>query len=183
MTRDDTKKIIYAMMYAYPNYKPVKDNSKEPTKEMSKVIDLWTNLLEAYPYQQISAALQAYILTDTSGFAPSIGQLTNKIHTETELGELEAWALVSKALRNGYYGAEMEFEKLPPLVQKAIGNPSNLRQWSQTDSSNVETVLQSNFIRNYRTEVKRANELSKLPENVKSVLLGTANNALIESEE
>lgn len=183
MTRDETKKIIYAMTYAYPNYKPVKDNSKEPTKEMSKVIDLWTNLLEAYPYQQISAALQAYILTDKSGFAPAIGQLIDKIQTDNEMGELEAWALVSKALRNGYYGSEEEFAKLPPLVQKTVGNPSNLRQWSQTASDSVETVLQSNFIRNYRTEVKRANELSKLPESVKSVLLGTTNKNLIESEE
>ncbi len=174
MTRDETKKIIMAMTYTYPNFHP---------QDISIVIDLWTSMLEAYSYQQISAALQAYILTDTSGFAPSIGQLTNKIHTETELGELEAWALVSKALRNGYYGAEDEFAKLPPLIQKAVGNPSNLRQWALTDSSSVETVLQSNFIRNYRTEVKRANELSKLPENVKSVLLGVANKNLIESEE
>ena len=78
--------------------------------------------------------------------------------------------LVSKALRNGYYGAEQEFEKLPPLVQKAVGAPSQLRNWSQTDSESVENVIQSNFMRTYRQELAKSREMRKIPQETRSAL-------------
>ena len=59
-------------------------------------------------------------LSDTSGFAPSVGQILAKLKVITEpegISELEAWAMVSKALRNGLYGSESEFDKLPKNVQ------------------------------------------------------------------
>jgi hypothetical protein len=70
--------------------------------------------------------------------------------------------LVSKALRNGYYGAEQEFEKLPPLVQRAVGQPSNLRQWATTDIDSIENVIQSNFLRTYRAVLNRDKDKQKL---------------------
>ena len=155
MTREETKKIIRIMIDSYPNYKP---------SDLSETIDVWCMMLEDYSYQQISVALKAYILTDTSGFAPSIGQLVEKIKSSTpQLNEMEAWSLVSKAIRNGYYGAEEEFAKLPEVVQKAVGNPSNLRHWSQTNIESIENVVQSNFLRSYRIELKRAIDISKFP--------------------
>ena len=80
--------------------------------------------------------------------------------------ELEAWALVNKALRNGYYGAEEEYAKLPPLVQKAVGTPMNLRNWSQSDIKSTESVVMSQFISAYKTECKRAVEKAVIPQSV-----------------
>ena len=120
MTRDETVKIIRIMCDCYPNYKP--DN-------LSETVDVWNMMLEEYSYSQISMALKTYVYSDTSGFAPSIGQLINKLYevqSPQELNEMEAWFLVSRALRNGYYGAVEEFNKLPPLVQKAVGSPDIL---------------------------------------------------------
>ena len=119
------------------------------------------------------AAFKAYITTDTSGFAPSIGQLLDKVHAiqnPQELNEMEAWSLVSKALRNGYYGAVEEFNNLPPLVQKAVGSPDNLRNWSQTDTNSIENVVQSNFMRSYRLVVNRENEIKKMPADVRTLI-------------
>lgn len=159
MTRDETKKIIRIIADSYPNYKP---------SDISETIDVWSMMLEEYPYNQIAMALKAYILTDTSGFAPSIGQLVNKLTSaEPQLNEMEAWSLVSKAIRNGYYGAEEEFAKLPEVVQKAVGNPANLRAWSHTDAESIENVVQSNFLRTYRAVVKREHEQEKLPDRLK----------------
>ena len=87
-----------------------------------------------------------------------------------ELNEMEAWALVSKALRNGYYGAVEEFDNLPPLVQKAVGTPDNLRNWSQANTESVENVIQSNFMRSYRTVVKREEEIKKMPVDVQALI-------------
>lgn len=160
MTRDETKKIIRIMADSYPNYKP---------SNISETVDVWCMMLEDYSYQQIAMALKAYILTDTSGFAPSIGQLIDKLKSTgtPQLTEMEAWSLVSKAIRNGYYGAEEEFAKLPEVVQKAVGNPANLRAWAHTDAESIENVVQSNFLRTYRSVVKRESEQCKLPDSLK----------------
>ena len=164
MTRDEVKRIIQIMCATYPNWHPA---------DLSSTVDAWHLMLEDYPYNQIAIALKAYVTSDASGFAPSVGQLISKLTTITasnEPSELEAWSMVSKALRNGYYGAEEEFAKLPELVQKAVGNPSNLRQWAQTDVESVENVIQSNFLRTYRNVVKRAEEVSRLPSDIKALI-------------
>ena len=175
MTRDETVKIIRIMCDCYPNYKP---------SNLSETVDVWNMMLEEYSYSQISTALKTYVHSDTSGFAPSIGQLINKLHevqAPQELNEMEAWLLVGKALRNGTYGAVEEFNKLPPLVQKAVGSPDNLRNWAQTDSESIENVVQSNFMRTYRIVVNRAKEYQKMPKDIQT-LIENANRGLYSAQ-
>ena len=155
------------MCDCYPNYKP---------SNLSETIDTWNMMLEEYSYSQISMALKTYVCSDTSGFAPSIGQLINKLHevqAPQELNEMEAWLLVGRALRNGTYGAVEEFNKLPPLIQKAVGSPDNLRNWAQTDSESIENVVQSNFMRTYRIVVNRAKEYQKMPKDIQALIENT----------
>jgi len=164
MTRDETIKLLMVIQSAYPNFKP-------PDKTVA--VDTWYTMLRDMDYNVVQMGLRAYITSDTSGFAPSIGQLINTIYltqNPQELNEMEAWALVSKALRNGYYGAVEEFDNLPPLVQKAVGTPDNLRNWSQTNTESVENVIQSNFMRSYRTVVKREEEIKKMPADVQALI-------------
>ena len=162
MTRDETKQILMRIQTTYPNWKPQGD--------LSLVIDVWHEYLADFTYQEILCAVKAYVLSDTSGFAPSVGQvigMLQKIAKKEEINDLEAWAMVSKALRNGYYGAEEEFDKLPPLVQKAVGSPMNLRNWAASDTKSVESVIMSQFISAYKTECKRATEQALIPESVR----------------
>ena len=87
------------MCASYSNFRP---------NDLSETVDAWAMILSDYSYKDVSVALKAYILSDVSGFAPSIGQLVSKIgmiQNKKELNEMEAWALVSNALRNGTYGA------------------------------------------------------------------------------
>lgn len=163
MTREETVKIIRIMVDSYPNYKP---------NNISETVDVWNMMLSEYTYEQISVALKAYILSDTSGFAPSIGQLIGKIQSISrpqELSEMEAWSLVSKAIRNSGYNSVEEFAKLPPIVQNAVGLPDQLRTWALDENYN-EQVVSSNFIRCYRTELARHDELSKMPEEIKALI-------------
>lgn len=167
MTRDETIKLLMVIQSAYPNFKP-------PDKTVA--VDTWYTMLRDMDYNVVQMGLRAYITSDTSGFAPSIGQLINKLHevqSPQELNEMEAWLLVSKALRNGTYGAIEEFNKLPPLVQKAVGSPDNLRNWAQTDSESIENVVQSNFMRTYRTVVNRAKEYQKMPKDIQALIKST----------
>ena len=164
MTREETVKIIRIMVDSYPNYKP---------NNISETVDVWQMMLSDYDYNLVAMALKAYILSDTSGFAPSIGQLVAKIQILTkpqELSEMEAWSLVRKAIGNGNYGSVEEFEKLPPTVQKAVGSADMIKRWAMSDSNEVSTVIQSNFLRSYRTAVKSDEEYAKMPEDVKKLI-------------
>lgn len=164
MTEGEAKKLFAVMTVAYPNYR---------IDDIEYTAKIWADFLGGYSYEQANMALRTYITTDTSGFAPSIGQLINTIYTiqnPQELNEMEAWFLVSRAIRNGYYGAVEEFNKLPPLVQKAVGSPDNLRNWALTDSKSIENVVQSNFMRTYRTVVNRENEIKKMPADVRTLI-------------
>ena len=168
MTREETVKIIRIMVDSYPNYKP---------NDISETVDVWHMMLSEYTYEQISVALKAYILSDTSGFAPSVGQLVDKmksITTPQELNEMEAWSLVCDALRNSGYNYAEEYAKLPPLVQKAVGLPTQLQAWALTENLNKD-VVGSNFIRCYRIEVERQKEISKMPQNVRKMLENISN--------
>lgn len=161
------------MVDSYPNYKP---------NDISETVDVWYMMLSDYTYEQISVALKAYILSDTSGFAPSIGQLVGKIQSITqpqELSEMEAWSLVSKAIRNSGYNSVEEFSKLPQLVQKAVGTPDNLKNWAMSDYSSIETVIQSNFIRTYRFVTNRQSEINRMSDDIKALIEKTNINSSV----
>jgi hypothetical protein len=171
MTREETVKIIRIMSDCYPNYKP---------NNLSETVDVWQMMLDEYSYNQVSIALKAYATSDTSGFAPSVGEIVAKIQLVSQPQELDgmtAWGLVSKALRNGTYGAVEEFNKLPPLVRQAVGMPDNLKNWATSDYQTIETVIQSNFLRTYEVVVKRANEINRMPDNIKSLIEKTNANS------
>lgn len=157
MTREETIKILAIMFATYPNFK---------LADKETAVEVWTMMLEEYTYTEVAQALKGFIKTDTSGFAPTISQLIQKVElikgADEELNELQAWGMVYKAICNSSYHSEEEFEKLPPTVQRAVGNPQNLREWACMDSKTVNSVAQSHFISTYRAESKRASEKAKL---------------------
>ena len=75
----------------------------------------------------------------------------------------EAWSMVSKALRNSTYHAEEEFAALPPVLQRTVGNPSNLKEWAGMEMDTVNSVIQSHVVRNYRVAVKSMRDDAKIP--------------------
>ena len=171
MTREQVGKLLMTIQAYYPNYNP-------PDKEIT--LNAWYIMFAEYPEELVLQALRACIATNTSGFAPDIGQIMSKIQTISQPQELDgmaAWGLVSKALRNGTYGAVEEFSKLPPLVRQAVGMPDNLKNWATADYQTIETVIQSNFLRTYETVVKRANEINRMPDNIKSLIEKTNANS------
>lgn len=171
MTEEQVGKLLMTIQAYYPNYNP-------PDKKVT--LNAWYIMLAEYPEELVLQALRACIATNTSGFAPDVGQIMSKIQTISQPQELDgmaAWGLVSKALRNGAYGAVEEFNKLPPLVRQAVGMPDNLKNWATSDYQTIETVIQSNFLRTYEVVVKRANEINRMPDNIKSLIKKTNANS------
>lgn len=166
MTRDDTKQILMVVQAAYPNFNP-------PDKTV--MVDTWHRFLGDYTYDQVDAAVGTYIRSDTSGFAPDIGKVMEKLQVlfmKNSLNEMAAWGMVLRAIRNSVYHAEDEFDKLPAMVQKAVVSPGQLREWALAEDVDGTwmNVTQSNFMRTYRAIVAREKEMRKLsPEILKLV--------------
>ena len=174
-TDKETRKIIAVLMVAYPNYKPI---------NIDFTVSVWTDMLSDYSYSEVDMAIKTYISTDTSGFAPAIGQVIDKIKSITtprQMTDAEAWSLVRKAISDSSYNATDRFNELPVTCQRAVGSPAQLRMWA-LDASYNENVVSSNFMRSYRTEVARQNELSRMPSEVRQIIEKINNNSQILSD-
>lgn len=161
MTDSEVKKLIYVVKATYPRY-----YEKFTQADYENMLISWSMCLEEYTYAQASAGLKAFLKLDTKGYPPVVGQIIEqiqKLNPETEImGALEAWQLVYKAICNSNYNSDSEFKKLPPLCQKVIGTPANLRSMANMEIDTVMGVEQSHFIRQYNENVKREKELMKV---------------------
>lgn len=176
MTRDETIKILMVIQAAYPNYKP---------QDKTVAVNVWSEMLSDVPYEKVSVAVKSYIQTDTSGFAPSVGDVRERVRDifakEDDLNETTAWSLVLKAIRRSTYYSEEEFAKLPSTVQRAVASPKQLREWATLEDVDGKTltVIQSNFQRTFRAEQQREREREKLSPDVLK-LIRPINNPQIE---
>ena len=132
-------------------------------------MELWYDMLKDMDYQSAYIGLKNHVAT--SKFAPTIADIRNGavISQPQELNEMEAWSLVSKAIQSSIYYSTEEFAKLPPLVQKAVGLPSQLRTWALDENYNEEVAM-SSFQRAYKAELKRHEQLQKMPQNIRNLI-------------
>lgn len=165
--REDFMKLVTVLRAAYNSEKFM------PDKQSALV---WYEMLKDIDYPVLMQG--CYKLIQSSPYPPTIADIRAScasLQAVERLTDLEAWSLVRKALSNGVYGAEMEYAKLPPLVQKAVGTPANIREMAQADMESVATVFQSQFLRAYRAETQRAADMAKLSPKIRTLLEGTTN--------
>ena len=84
--------------------------------------------------------------------------------------EMEAWSYISKAVSNSTYHALEEWEKLPEQLQKAV-SPDLLRSWAMIEGDDVQTIIQSNFLKTFRANEKRRKDIESLPSSAKELML------------
>lgn len=172
MDRVETAKILSVLKAAYPH--SFKDLTK---RDAESVLDLWAAMFSEEPYEAVSAAVYALIAVRKDGYSPTVGEVKERLDmlkSGDDLPEQSAWALVSKACRNGLYGYRKEFDRLPPDVQRAVGAPEQLRAWARMDAETVESVVASNFLKNYRAQRSREKEAAKLPPEIRKMIGGIA---------
>lgn len=168
MTREETLAIMGVLKAAYPNY--YRDMKRS---DAEGVVELWHTMFAEEPAGLVGAAVKAHIATDVKGFPPHIGAIKEaivKLRRGDEMTEQEAWELVRKATRNGTWGAKEEFEKLPPVIQRLVGSPNQLREWAQMDADVVQSVVASNFQRSYKVRAASEREMLALPADVRQTM-------------
>ena len=87
--------------------------------------------------------------------------------------ELDAWLLVMAAIRNSGWHSGEEFAKLPRSIQRIVGGPETLLEWSQLEPGEVSTVVASNFQRTFRARQKNEKEFGMLPSAIRPALAVT----------
>lgn len=171
MERSEMMQILATIDTAYPNFLRGRDPQR--------LAGLWCAAFSNYTAEQVGAAVLAYVTTETSGFAPTIGQIKEKLDLaviHNQMDESTAWALVYKAIMNGLYNSRSEFEKLPPEVQRCVGSHEQLRAWAEMDVDEVQTVIASQFKKSFRSRAEHNQTLSRLPDNCRDILLGMVAN-------
>lgn len=167
MDRVETLKIMAVLRTAYPAY-----YGRQGAADADNAAKLWQCMFQSEPYAVVEAAVRRFLATDTKGFPPVIGQIKEQIRQITrpeDRTEQEAWSLVARALRNGIYGAQEEFDRLPEDVQRIVNSPEQLREWAMMDADTVQSVVASNFQRSYRARAAATREWDKLPEPVRQM--------------
>ena len=166
MTRDEVKDLLNVMSATYPNYNPA-------NKTMT--VNVWFDVMQDIDGVAAMAALKAYIRSDRSGFAPCPAQIIGLLQdiATPQMNENEAWSMVRNAISDGIYHSQERFDKMPEAVQKAVGSPKQIEIWASDPEFN-ESVIQSNFMRSYRTEVNRSKQMSAIGLDVQTLLQKTS---------
>lgn len=166
MTRQEVSKILLMIQVTYP-----KQFDRLSEEMLAAMVDAWTVFLGEYDYKTVEQGLKIYVTTNNSGFAPTPGQIINAVagaqmNELTQLTADDAWVMVKKAICNGTYGAEREFEALPPIVQKAVGSADIIRSWASLSSQENDTVTRSNFIKSFNRLTDAKRQFTKLPPSI-----------------
>ena len=171
MTKDEVRMLLTLIQAEYPQSFVRLDE-----RQMALKLELWTKEFANDDSNVVYAAART-LMSAGRDFAPNCGQIRDKMREFMEIDVLDehaAWLLVSKATSNGRYGFKKEFEALPPDVQAVVGSPEQLRTWAGMEADTVESVVASNFMRAYRTRMNRKREFEKIPDDIKKMILGTA---------
>lgn len=145
----------------------------QPFKNTSAAIKLWASAFAEDPYELVNTAVMAMIQTDSSEFRPNVAKVRRKMHDIVygeRMSETEAWLTIKNSLPEAQEGpetlkgAKSAWQKLPEDVQKLV-TPRQLLDWNSVESSTLDTVIQSNFMRSYRDVSDRRYSKEALPKN------------------
>ena len=180
MTVQEAGKILNLLMTAYPHFY---QNYTKAERDSLKMF--WASLFEQDDVRIVEAAVKSFIQSDEKGFPPVPGQVRAKMRLivgRNELSAAEAWGMVMdiinppdenahfQAYARGVNYTEDCFKKLPPLVQRVVYSPEQLRIWGVMDSRTLNSVVASNFMRNYREIAEKEREFERLPADVKTLV-------------
>lgn len=145
--------------------------------------ELWLRALSDLPAELVRYAIVVYI--QSNHYPPTIADLREIASTlvnKDQMTEMQAWALVSKAVRNSSYNSEEQFRRLPELVQKAVGSASVLKEWALMEEDKI-SVAQSQFLRTYRSLQEREKHVDMLSVELKTALgIGMEDRTMIECD-
>lgn len=177
MTKKEMAAIMTILETAYPRF-----YANKTAEEKQAALNLWATLFADDNSKIVTEAVKSVICT--LEFPPVPADIKKKIALLTQLPaptEFEAWAKIKNAI--SYYNATENFNNLPAVLQKLVGSPGQLREWALLETKQLETVVQSNFMRSYSARVQQIKEYSMLPDSSKQLISGLSKTMLMEGDD
>lgn len=178
MTPKDVTSLLLVLQTEWPQ--SFKGQTPEDIKRKAS---LWSEMFADDDLVLVLAAVKAIIVAGTREFAPNVGQIKEQMRKLTEregMTELEAWAIVKKAISRSAYNAKAEYGKLPPTLQRLVGSSGQLRDWAMMDSETLDSVIASNFQRSYKVRAKAEAEYQAIPESVRKAVEGVVSRLALQ---
>lgn len=168
MTRDETKVVFAILRTAFPAF-----YSKCTAEDLRLAIDLWEEMFAADDVNIVKYALHKII--STAKFPPTIGEVKETMRglmqaATNEATDEELWQMLKSALRDGIWGAEDAFDKLPPILKRYCGTPSTIRDLAVIDTDTLDTVYHGQFLKQISTIRNREESLRDMPEGIKGMM-------------
>lgn len=176
MNRQEVVKLFGAVAMLYPRDQAFANADGD-------MIDVWLSMLSDLPEKAVSASLSLH--ASKSVYPPSIAELRRGVVELTqpqtnEESAVIAWNRVSYAIRNSGYRASEEFAKLPPICQRLVGSPTQLKEWGLAEDVTVLSVARSQFLKAYETELQRERERAQLPDTIRKLIANASAGMLTE---
>lgn len=165
MTRQEVSALAAVITASYPQF-----YQRQTPQDLENLIKAWAFALDEYTYEQASIGLKVYIHNDAKGFPPSPGQIIDAIHkTEehpvAEATAAEAWQIVWDAItRLSWEHPEIEFDRLPPECQRAIGSAESLKEIAMMNTEDVLIGEKARFMRQYDVVKQNVRDYERLPQ-------------------
>lgn len=166
MTRKEMAEVMDYLKSSYPA------TWEKGVMDERKTIAVWTDQFADTDARIVQAAVKSIVATNTSDYAPNIGQIKAEIYKLTSGGVdvQEMWTHIRAAISNSGYHAGEEFSKLSPIERKVVGSPRQLYDWGMMDVDTLDSVVASNVQRALRDRVEVERYQAALPASVKARL-------------
>lgn len=178
MNKIETTKILAVLKAFYPNF------YKDVDTEFENVVVLWNDMFKDCDYKLVAIAIKE--LVNTFQYPPTIADIKNKMYELTNVNDISStdlWDKLLKAIRNGNYGAEKEFEELPEIVKEYVKNPAQLREMASMSSDVIHSVVKGQFLKQIESLKERNKNRNMMLLETRKVLLSDVNDYQIETEE
>lgn len=169
MTRSEVEGVLEILNVAYPAF-----YSKKTDKELDCIENLWAEMFEEDDFNLVKFALKELIETHT-GYPPDIAALKIKMKDIATAAmnvptHEEYWHLFKKAVQEGYYKSQEEFDKLPKVVQRFLGSPYALREYGAMDEETFNTVVHGQFLKQIKVLEDRVMYDLKIPDSIRALV-------------
>ena len=142
MNREETKQMLKILSVAYPRtYAGYSEQQKTET------VDLYFALFGKCETEIVVSALCNYVKSNQYPPTPAGIQAQIDLILSTDDSAIELWNTLAKAVRNGYYGYEEEYNKLPEVCQKWLHCPEQLKELAVVDFSTLNSVIRGQFLK------------------------------------
>lgn len=143
-------------------------------------MEVWFRLLSDLPGEVAIEAANVYMATKTFPPKPAdIREIAVGIMQKSDGGltSAEAFALYWKAVSNGIYGAQKEYDALPEIVQRASGGVGAIQAAAMDENTNYD-VEKALFEKRFNQIKTQMDEEAKLPESVRQAIEGISQKLL-----